>query len=228
MWLSIPRLKFFGISLLVYREQLESLAKLEWPLLSRKSVPWALHTPSCYMDGWSPVRALSNEASSLAVADKEEHNQEAMDVDVVEKSGTMKEDLEGVREDGELPSLLPNMSVVGDGKPPNSKGSNLDHSKQLSLISKSVTPSLKVKSRSFKNYDENTDILLDVESDLDEPAQIQPETEDKIYDNCSTKCEISWMDYGVKEFCLVLSRKIGVNKKNMNLEAKVYSLPFSP
>ncbi|XP_054799586.1 THO complex subunit 5A [Prosopis cineraria] len=203
-------------------EQLESLVKLEWPLLSCKSVPWALHTPSCNLDVWSPVRSISNESSSLVVVDKEEHSQEPMNVDAGEKSGTTKEELEGTREDGELPSLLPNISVVGDVEPPYSKGSSLDHSKQLSLISKSITPHLnKVKSRSFKNFDENCDFLMDAESDLDEPAQIEPEPEDMAYDLCPKRSGISWMDYGLKEFCLVLSGKIGVDRRTVNLEAKI-------
>lgn len=213
--------------MLAYREQLESLAKLEWPHLSCKSVPWALHTPSCNLDGWAPARSLINEASSLTVMDTEEHIQEPVDVNVVEKSGTTKEEVEGTREDGELPALLPNVSVVGNVRP-SSKVSNLDHSKQLSLISKSIiSPLNMVKSRSFKNYDENSDFLLDVESDLDEPVQIEPEPEDILYDHCSKKSEISWIDCGVKEFCLVLSRKMGVDKRSVNLEAKVYKPPFS-
>ncbi|KAK4277479.1 hypothetical protein QN277_015474 [Acacia crassicarpa] len=207
---------------LALMEQLESLVKLEWPLLSCKDVPWAMHTPICNLDVWSPVRSISNESSSLAVVDKEEHSQEPMDVDVGEKSAAAKEELEGTREDGELPSLLPNISFVGDVRPPYSKGSSLDHSKQLSLISKSITPHLnKVKSRSFKNFDENSDFLLDDESDLDEQSLIEPEPEDMANDHCSRKSEISCMDYGVKEFCFVLSGKIGVDKRNVNLEAKI-------
>ncbi|XP_028783942.1 THO complex subunit 5A [Neltuma alba] len=202
-------------------EQLESLGKLEWPLLSCKSVPWAMHTPACNLDVWSPLRSISNESSSLVVADKQEHSQEPMDVDASEKSGATKEEPEGTREDGELPSLLPSISVVGDVKPPYSKGSSLDHSKQLSLISKSITPQHKVKSRSFKNFDDNSELLLDADSDLDEPAQIEPEPEDMAYDHCFRKSEISWTDYGVKEFCLVLGGKIGVDKRSVNLEAKI-------
>ncbi|KAI4316697.1 hypothetical protein L6164_024652 [Bauhinia variegata] len=200
-------------------EQLESLTKLEWPAFSCKSVPWALHAPLCNLHSWSPVRAPLVDTSSLVVIDKEEHVQEQMDVGAVERSGTTKEELEGIREDGELPSLLP---IVGDVKPPYSKGSNLDHSKQLSLISKSIiSPVNKVKSHSFKKYDENSDFLLDTESDLDEPAHIEPEHENTVSDHCLRKSEFSWIDYGAKEFCLVLSRKIGADKRNVNLEAKI-------
>ncbi|XP_061343175.1 THO complex subunit 5B [Gastrolobium bilobum] len=192
-------------------EQLESLTKLEWPLLSCKSVPWALHTPLCNLDGWSPVRALPapSEASSLAVTDKEEHVQGPMDVDVIEHSGATKEELESITEDGELPTLLPNMS-------------KFDRSKQLSLISKSIIPPLnKIRSHSFKKFDDNSDFLLDTESDLDEPAPIELEHENTVSNYCARK-SVSWMDYGVKEFSLVLSRKISADERNVNLlEAKI-------
>ncbi|KAK7283290.1 hypothetical protein RIF29_12711 [Crotalaria pallida] len=193
-------------------EQLESLTKLEWPLLPCESVPWALHSPLCNIDGWSVIRALPvpSEASSLAVIDKDVQVREPMDVDVdaIERSGATKEDLESITEDGELPTLLPKMS-------------KLDHSKQLSLISKSITPPLnKVRSKSFKKLDDNSDFLLDTESDLDEPAQIEQEDESIASDYCIKK-SISWIDYGVKEFSLVLRRKVGADERIVNLEAKI-------
>lgn len=194
---------------MAYREQLESLAKLEWPLLSCKSVPWALHPPLCNLVGWSPIKALAIhcEASSPGVIDKEGHVHEPMDVDAIDSSGGKKEEPESITEDGELPTLLPNMS-------------KLDHSKQLTLILKSVPPSLnKVRSQSFKKLDHTSDILLDTESDLDEPAQIE-EHENTVSNHCGRK-SVSWMDYGVKEFSLVFSRKISADESNVNLEAKV-------
>ncbi|KAF1893250.1 hypothetical protein Lal_00001698 [Lupinus albus] len=195
-------------SQLALLEQLESLTKLEWPLLSCKSVPWALHSPLCNLDGWSAIRALPvpSEASSVAVIDKEEHVQESMDVDVIECPGATKEEQESITEDGELPTLRPNMS-------------KFDHSKQLSLISKSITPLNKVRSQSFKKSDDNSDFLLDIESDLDEPAQV--EQEDESMSNYYVKKSVSWMDYGVKEFSLVLKRKISADERNVNLEAKI-------
>ncbi|KAJ1397384.1 THO complex, subunit 5 [Sesbania bispinosa] len=191
-------------------EQLESLTKLEWPFLSCKSVPWAMHTPLCNLSGWSPIRAqpVPSKASSLAVIDKEERVQEPMDVDVIERSGATKEELESITEDGELPTLLPNISKS-------------DHSKQVSLISKSITPPLnKVRSQSFKKFDDGSDFLLDTESDFDEPAQIERENENIGSDYCSRK-SVSWMDSGVKEFFLVLSRKINADERSVNLEAKI-------
>ncbi|XP_057428518.1 THO complex subunit 5A [Lotus japonicus] len=189
-------------------EQLESLKKLKWPLLSCKSVPWALHTPLCNLDGWSPVRALPvpNEASSMAIIEIEKHTQEPMDVDVIERSGATKEELESLREDGELPTLLPNTS-------------KFDRSKQVSLISKSP-PLNKARSQSFKKVDDNSDFLLDTESDFDEPAHIEQEHENISSDYCARK-SVSWIDSGVKEFVLVLSRKTNAVERNVNLEAKI-------
>ena len=179
------------------------------------------------MIDWSPVRVLPNEPSSLAVIDKEEQVQEPMDVDLIERSGPAKEELEGIREDGELPSLLPNMSAIGEIKPNSSKGSSFVHSKQLSLISKSISPSLnKVKSQSFKKYDENSDFLLDLESDLDELAQIEADCENIASDQCFKRSDLLWMDYGVKVFCLVLSAQNRAEEKNVKLEAKVYECSF--
>ncbi|CAL5204678.1 unnamed protein product [Lathyrus oleraceus] len=190
-------------------EQLESLTKLEWPLLSCKSVPWALHTPLCKLDGWSPIKApVPSETSPLATIDKEEHVQESMDVDVIENSGATKEELDGMTEDGELPTLLPKMT-------------KFDHSKQASLISKSIIPSLsKARSKSFKKVDDSSDFLLDTDSDFDEPAQIGSEHEDTVSDYCARK-SLSWIDSSVKEFLLVLSRKTNAEDRNVNLEAKI-------
>ncbi|KAK7410040.1 hypothetical protein VNO78_00516 [Psophocarpus tetragonolobus] len=192
-------------------EQLESLTKLEWPRLSYKGVPWALHSPLCNLDSWSPVRlppVPRESSSSPAIIDKEEHVQEPMDTDVNEHSGATKAETESITEDGELPSLLPNMS-----KP--------DHSTQLNLISKTIVPPLnKIRSQSFKKFDDNSDFLLDTESDLDEPAQTEEEHEN-ILSNYHAKKSVSWMDHGLKEFCLVLCRKISAYESNVNLEAKI-------
>ncbi|QCE16528.1 THO complex subunit 5 [Vigna unguiculata] len=191
-------------------EQLESLAKLDWPRLSCKSVPWAFHTPLCNLDSWSPVRLppVPRESSSSAVIDEEERVQEPMDADVNERSDATKAEPESITEDGELPTLLPNMS-------------KLDHSTQLNLISKSIVlPLNKIRSQSFKKYDDSSDFLLDTESDLDEPAQTELEHENTL-SNYHERNSVSWMDHGLKEFCLVLCRKISADENNVNLEAKI-------
>jgi THO complex subunit 5 len=167
------------------------------------------------LDGWSPIRALPvpGEASSPTIIDKEEHVQESMDVDVIENSGVTKDEPDSMTEDGELPTLLP-------------KTAKFDHSTQASLISKSIIPSLnKVRSQSFKKVDDSSDFLLDTDSDFDEPAQIESEHENIISDYLARK-SLTWMDSGVKEFLLVLSRKTNVVERNVNLEAKVKKHPL--
>ncbi|RDX68369.1 THO complex subunit 5B [Mucuna pruriens] len=191
-------------------EQLESLTKLGWPRLSCKSVPWALHSPLCNLDSWTPVRVppVPRESSSPSVIDKEEHVQEPMDADVTERAGATKAESESMTEDGELPTLLPNMS-------------KLDHSTQLNLISKSIAPPLnKIRSLSFKKFDDSSDFLLDTESDLDEPTQTEQEHEN-ILSNYHAQKSVLWMDYGLKEFRLVLCRKTSADESNVNLEAKI-------
>ncbi|KAM1133986.1 hypothetical protein EV1_042787 [Malus domestica] len=72
-----------------------------------------------------------NVASSLSVIDKEQ-SQEPMDVNLVRRSGPSKEEQESIREDGELPSLVPAASVVNENTLSHHKGANLDHSRRLS------------------------------------------------------------------------------------------------
>ncbi|KAH7523632.1 hypothetical protein FEM48_Zijuj06G0032600 [Ziziphus jujuba var. spinosa] len=199
-------------------EQLDSLMKLKWPALSCESVPWALHRPLCNLLGWSPVGSPPNQASSLSVMDKEQV-QEPTDADLVGRSIASKEDLES-REDGELPSLAPVTSVISDIKLTPLKESNLDHSRQLALISKSITPPIsKAKSQSFKKNDEDSDLMLDIDGGLDEPAYIEQEEENPVpIQDVTGKL---WVDYGLRVYSLVLTRNIGTDKRTMKLEAKI-------
>ncbi|KAF4375451.1 hypothetical protein F8388_024110 [Cannabis sativa] len=198
-------------------EQLDSLMKLKWPALSCESVPWALHSPLCKFIGCSPIGPPpNNHASSSSVSDS---GQVTQPIEVVEHSGTSKEELEGIREDGELPSLA---SVTSsDIKLAPSKGSNIEHSRQLSLLSKSVlTPISKPKSQSYKKHDEDANLLLDFESDLDEPTYVESEEEHVGHINCFEMTR-KWVSYGIREFSLVLIRNIDTLKKSFKLEAKI-------
>ncbi|XVE55890.1 hypothetical protein DITRI_Ditri03aG0193500 [Diplodiscus trichospermus] len=200
-------------------EQLDSLTKLKWPSLNCRSVPWALHTPLCSLLSWSSVGAKANEASSQP-ATSTEPVQEPLDVDMDGRSGMSKEEPESLREDGELPSLLSIPSVTNDAELTPLKGSSLNHSKQLALISKSIlSPVSKGKSPSFKKHDDDTDFMLETDSDLDEPTET--ETENSASTQCYEIAEKSWVDYGIKEFILLLTRKMDTSGRNMKLEAKV-------
>ncbi|KDP38329.1 hypothetical protein JCGZ_04254 [Jatropha curcas] len=197
-------------------EQLDSLLKLKWPSLNCESVPWALHTPLCNLHGWSVAGSQTNQASPVPVVDTDQV-EEPMDVDVDRRTGTSKEESESAREDGELPSLV--ASVVNDIKVTPSKISNLEHTRHLALISKSIiSPVSKGKSLSFKKSDEDSDLLLDNDSDKDELVPLEQEIENEA---CLKMAENLWVDYGVKEYSLVLTGKVDADERNVKLEAKI-------
>ncbi|XP_040995614.1 THO complex subunit 5B [Juglans microcarpa x Juglans regia] len=199
--------------------QLDLLMKLRWPAVTCESVPWALHNPISNLHGWSTVGHQSIQALSLPVVETEQVR-ESID-DMNGRFGTSKEELESAREDGELPSLVPSASVMGNVKLNRLKGSNHEHSRQLTLISKSLVPPIsKTKSQSFKKPDDDLDLMLDTDSDQDGPAYIELESE-----NTATQYyevgEKSWVNYGAKEFCLVLTRNMDTDQRIWKLEAKI-------
>ncbi|CAN1323808.1 THO complex subunit 5B [Linum perenne] len=205
----------------VYRKQLDSLVQLKWPSVNCERVPWASHTPLCSLDSWSSIAPPPNQASSLHAIPTDQV-EEHMDIDRDGRSGTSKEGLEGVREDGELPSLVQRGSMADDMKHTTSKVSNVERSRQLALISKSViSPLSKVKSHSFKKYDEDTELLLDIDSDNDELTQNEQETEDVDSTQGHLFSSESWVDFGAKEYSLILTRKLSSEGRNVKLEAKI-------
>lgn len=200
--------------------------KLRWPAVTCESVPWALHNPISNLHGWSSVGHQSIQALSLPIVETEQ-GRESIDADMNGRSGTSKEELESAREDGELPSLVPSASVTGNVKLNHLKGSNHEHSRQLTLISKSLVPPIsKIKSQSFKKPDDDLDLMLDTDSDQDGPAYIELESE-----NTATQYyevgEKSWVNYGAKEFCLVLTRNRDTDQRIWKLEAKVTKFSLS-
>ncbi|OMO78927.1 THO complex, subunit 5 [Corchorus capsularis] len=215
----VQRIRSRKKSELALVEQLDSLMKLKWPPLNCKSVPWALHTPLCSLHSWSSLGSKVTEPSSQPVTDTESV-QEPMDVDMDGRSGMSKEEVEGLREDGELPSLLSVSSVTNDTKLTPLKESSLNHPKQLALISKSIlSPVNKGKSPSFKKHDDDSDFLLETDSDLDEP--VETETENFASSQCYEIPEKSWVEYGIKDYILLLTRKMDTSGRIMKLEAKV-------
>lgn len=205
IWLRI------GVPLLTYREQLDSLLKLKWPSMDCKTVPWVLHAPACKLHSWSSAATNGPLSITQPVTDTSAV-QKPMDVDMNGRSGTPKEEIEGTREDGELPSL--NQAA--------SKGSLFNQAKQLALISKSILSPLSTpRTPSFRKHDNDADLILEIESDVDEPDQVDGELEDDVHPQCYEIVDKSWVDYGVKEFHLVLVRRLESDASNMNLEAKV-------
>lgn len=197
-------------------EQLDSLAKHKWPPLIYKNVPWALHTPLCTLQSWLSVGPTSNQAlCSTALAVEQAPN--TLDPNISGRSEALREDAESIQEDGELPLVVQVPTPTNDSQLPPSKGSDLEHSRRLELISKSMMPFIKGKSSSFKKLEDNSELILESDSDLDDPKYIDPETENaSVYIGSK-----SWEDHAVREFCLVLSRRKDENEKNVNLEAKI-------
>ncbi|KAI3460226.1 hypothetical protein Pfo_016889 [Paulownia fortunei] len=205
---------------LALAELLDSLRNLKWPTLTCESVPWASHAPRCNLHGWLSMTSAGNRTTSLPVSDVEQ-GQGPASLDADRKIRVSKEEMETTKEDGELPSLVPVASGVDDVKLTPSKGSELEHSGRLSLISKSITsPITKGKSPSFKKQEEDVDLMLESENELDEPIQVETS------DNASrlggpAMIENSWADCGTREYSLVLIGKLNNDERNMKLEAKI-------
>ncbi|CAI0558126.1 unnamed protein product [Linum tenue] len=209
-----------SLFIVAYREQLGSLMKLKWPPLNCESVPWALHSSLCSLDGWSSIGTPPSHPSLHT-----EQVEESMNIDTDGRTGTSKGGLEGVREDGELPSLLQaGSAMANDMKQLTSTSkvsSSAEQSRQLTLISKTViSPFSKGKSHSFKKYDEDLDPTLDFDSDHDELATNEQDNEDMASIQRLELSLDSWVDFGAKEYSLVLARELSEGR-NVKLEAKI-------
>lgn len=206
---------------MTHREQLDSLEKLKWPVLTCDNVPWASHKPSCSLQGWSLVGYAKSQESSLTIMEKEKVR-DPLDVDMLGKSGISREDIDGAREDGELPALVSSTSILDNAQPTPLRTPNLEHSKQLTLISKSITPQTNYsRMLSFSKHDEDYELMLDVDSDQDEPMQTELAADDVASIPSNDITRKTWMDYGSKEYCLVMTRNTDSPAKNLKLQAKV-------
>jgi len=198
--------------LLTYREQLDSLSKLKMPQLMDGNVPWASHTPSCTLQHWSAVGVILTVIPAEKVANSVGHDRER-------RSVTPWEETESAREDGELPVAPPAPTSSEDPRKTTSNGfSELEHSRGLALITKSLTPTKQLKSQTFSKYDDDSELMLDSESDLEEQTCLDSEPEDASMD-----IEKPWEDHATREFHLVLSKR-DRNDCNIKLEAKVTSI----
>lgn len=191
-------------------EQLHSLAKLKMPSLMDENVPWASHAPSCTLEHWSAAGLVLNSSSAAA-----EHAANSFGPDQGRRSVTPWEETENAREDGELPVVPIAETLSEDPIEITSNGfSELEHSRGLALITKSITPTKKVKSQFFSKLDDDSELMLDSESDLEEQC-LDSESED-----VSMICEKPWEDHGTREFHLELSKK-DENGRIMKLFAKI-------
>ncbi|XP_042049285.1 THO complex subunit 5B-like [Salvia splendens] len=206
---------------LALAELLDSLGNLKWPTLTCESIPWATHTPRCKLHGWSFITTASNDSGSFSVADAEQ-GQDLKNTDAHNKTGVSKEDMETLKEDGELPSLLPVATAVNDdAKLTPSKGSEFEHSGRLSLISASIISPLKNKGKSpsFKRQEDDIDLMLESENE-DEPVQLE-DLSDLSRQEGPVVVDNAWADYGVKGYTLVLVQKLDNDDRIMILKAKI-------
>ncbi|KAL1206394.1 THO complex subunit 5B [Cardamine amara subsp. amara] len=202
---------------LALAEQLDLLMKHELPDVKCEDAPWALHKVLCTLDSWLHIQASASMSSSLTLNSMEQVP-EPMEIDVDGRSISGKEDLEGIREDGELPSLVTAAASVTSSNHTPLKVSNVARSRQLALMTKNLdSPISKGKSPSFKKYEDDLDLVLDDDSEVDEPAGTTKAHVEALYPE---KTDNSWVDYGTREFALVFSRKTDGGKL-CKLEATV-------
>lgn len=198
------------------------LMKHELPAVNCEDAPWALHKALCALDSWLQIRSSASKSCSLTLSSVEQVP-EPMEIDGDRRSLSGKEDVESIREDGELPSLVTATALIttsSDQTP--SKVSSLARSRQLALMTKNLDSpiSSKGKSPSFKKYEDDLDLVLDDDSEVDEPAG---KNEARVEALGSVKADNSWVDYGAREFALVFSRKTD-DGKLWKLEATVHIL----
>lgn len=194
------------------------LKKLKFPTLTC-DVPWTSHKQRCNLRSWLSLTSSVSCTPSTPVADGElGHGPTSVDAD--RKIGMSREDKEITTEDGELLSLVPATAGVADVTP--SKGSELDNSGSLSLMSKSImSPITKGKSPSFKRLEDDIDLMMESDNELEEPIQVEEISDGVSPFGGSARIEDLWVDCGTQEYSLVLIQKLDNNERNVKLESKV-------
>lgn len=167
------------------------------------------------------MTSAGNSSGSLPVGDAKQA-QDSANADAHSKSGASKEETETIKEDGELPSLVPVAAGVNDGKLTPSDGSEFEHSGRLSLISTSIISPLtnKGKSPSFKRQEDDIDLMLEYDYE-DEPVQVEEQSDNVSRLEGPAVIDNGWADYGITEYTLVLVKKLDNDDRNMILKAKV-------
>ncbi|KAG2661805.1 THO complex subunit 5A-like isoform X1 [Panicum virgatum] len=211
----LQRIRSRKVAQMALMWQLDYLTKLKWPRIEHKNTPWASRTPLCSLHSWSLTVSFPEplSRSSLMVSGAAG----SVDSDLERRSVTNWEETESVREDGELPVVIHAENETNSSAilPSEMSPEVRSHSRGLSLISKSATPSKLSVSHSFGRNEDDLDLLMYSDSELEDQPFIQEETQKGnliIYK--------SWEDYASKEFTMVLSKTMKNGPKVM-LEAKV-------
>lgn len=166
------------------------------------------------------MASAGKSSGSLSSVDAEQ-GRVSKTVDAHNKTGVSKEDMETIKEDGELPSLVPATTAVNDAKLATSEASEFEHSGRLSMISSTTKSPLvnKGKSPSFKRQEEDIDLML--ESENEDEVQFEEKSDNVSELEGLAVVDNAWVDYGVKEYTLVLVPKLDNDDRIMTLRAKV-------
>ncbi|KAF7091353.1 hypothetical protein CFC21_093945 [Triticum aestivum] len=211
----LQRIRSRKIAQMALTWQLSYLTKLRWPHIEHENTPWASRTPSCSMHSWSLTGVFPEPSARSALVVSGPAG--SVDSDLERRSVTNGQETEGNREDGELPIVVHSEDMPDDSKVSQAEVSPevLNHSRGLSLISKGSAPSKLSISHSFGRNEDDLDFLMDSDSELEELACADQETEQG-----SLTIDKSWEDYASREFTMVLSKTLKNGSKVM-LEAKI-------
>ncbi|KAL6635190.1 hypothetical protein ACP70R_027861 [Stipagrostis hirtigluma subsp. patula] len=211
----LQRIRSRKVAQMALMWQLDYLTKLKWPRIEHKNTPWASRTPLCSLHSWSLTGTFPEPSprNSLLVIGAGS----SADSDIERRSMTHWEETENTREDGELPVVIPAENEQNGSVMLHSEMSPevRSHSRGLSLISKSATPSKLSISHSFGRNEDDHDLLMYSDSELEDQLCPYEETE-----KVSPTIDKSWEDYASREFTMVLSKTLKNGQKVM-LEAKV-------
>ncbi|KAF0931304.1 hypothetical protein E2562_002643 [Oryza meyeriana var. granulata] len=211
----LQRIRSRKVAQMALTWQLDYLTKLKWPQIEHENAPWASRTPLCSLHSWSFTGIFPEPAprSPLMVVGAAG----SVDSDMERRSVTHWEETENTREDGELLAVAPAENTPNASKMSHSEVSPevRNHSRGLSLISKSATPSKLSVSHSFGRNEDDLDLLMYSDSELEEQTFANQEVE-----KVSLATDKSWEDYASREFTMVLSKTLKNGPKVM-LEAKI-------
>uniref|UniRef100_A0A0D9VLG5 THO complex subunit 5B n=1 Tax=Leersia perrieri TaxID=77586 RepID=A0A0D9VLG5_9ORYZ len=211
----LQRIRSRKVAQMALTWQLDYLTKLKWPQIKNENAPWASRPPLCSLHSWSFTGIFPEPAprSPLMIVGAAG----SVDSDMERRSVTHWEDTESTREDGEVLAMVPAESTPNALKMSQSEVSPevRNHSRGLSLISKSTTPSKLSISHSFGRNEDDLDLLMYSDSELEEQTFADQEVE-----KVSLGTDKSWEDYASREFTMVLSKTLKNGPKVM-LEAKI-------
>jgi hypothetical protein len=172
------------------------------------------------------VEVGHNQISVTSVAGEEPGTDTALVLDG--EGGSLKAELESMREDGELPSGTHASTTL-------MKESDFENSSRLTFISKSAVPrkgkseqhrglfygSLDVGDSLSEDFGEDLAVAMQTDLDEIELAQADLEADSAVDVRCGSKVGKTWEDFAVREFHLIYRRENGPCQKAVELEAKV-------